>query len=66
MNTIKYLTFLSFCYNIIRGTFTIIRVKAMKFTSLIIPIIMYSCAIAEVKNVMNRARDLLKRFLLKG
>jgi len=41
-------------------------VKAIKFMSLIIPIIRYSCPTAEVKNVMNKASGLLIYLLLKG
>lgn len=63
---IALLTPLSFCCMIMIGTFTIIIVKAMKLTSLITPIIRYSCATAERKNVANNATDLFTFLLLKG
>ena len=61
-----YLTFLSLCYKIIRGTFMIIRVKAIKLQTLKTPITMYSWKTADIKNVDRRARDLSTFLLLNG
>ncbi len=56
---------LSLCCITIIGTLMIMIVKAIKLTSLIIPIIMYSCATADVKNVKNR-ESALWVFLLRN